>query len=134
MTNISRDNVVYRVPADSRFFRRENSENHKCAACGARLWTALNPDAWSRQKTWAKIGDYGFVYRPLVMEHILKVKSETLKEKLAEIAKNPETMYPARGANRAYPLSSCICVQADSSAEAPGLCLVHLLRAAPGTG
>ena len=108
MTNISRDNVVYRVPADSRFFRRENSENHKCAACGASLWTALNPDAWSRQKTWAKIGDYGFVYRPLVMEHILKVKSETLKEKLAEIAKNPETMYPARGANRAYPLSSYI--------------------------
>lgn len=88
--------------------RRENSENHKCAACGASLWTALNPDAWSRQKTWAKVGDYGFVYRPLVMEHILKAKSETLKEKLAEIAKNPETMYPARGANRAYPLSSYI--------------------------
>lgn len=108
MANISRDGTVYRVPANSRFFRRESSENHKCEACGAILWTALNPDAWSRQKTWAKVGDYGFVYRPLVLEHFKKAKSEALKEKLAEIAENPETVFPARGANRTYPLSSYI--------------------------
>ena len=108
MTNISRDNVVYRVPADSRFFRRENSENHKCAACGASLWTALNPDAWGRQKTWAKIGDYGFIYRPLIVEHLMKAKSETLIQKLHDIGSNPDTPFPARGANRSYPLSSYI--------------------------
>ena len=108
MTNISRDNIVYRVPADSRFFRRENHENHKCEACGASLWTTLNPDAWGRQKTWAKIGDYGFVYRPLIGEHLMKVKSEALIQKLHDIGANPDTPYPARGANRSYPLSSYI--------------------------
>lgn len=108
MTNISRDNIVYRVPADSRFFRRENHENHKCEACSASLWTALNPDAWGRQKTWAKIGDYGFVYRPLIGEHLMKVKSETLIQKLHDIGSNPDTPFPARGANRSYPLSSYI--------------------------
>ena len=108
MTNISRDNIVYRVPADSRFFRRENHENHKCEACGANLWTTLNPDAWGRQKTWAKIGDYGFVYRPLIGEHLMKAKSEALIQKLHDIGSNPNTPYPARGANRSYPLSSYI--------------------------
>lgn len=108
MTNISRDNIVYRVPADSRFFRRENHENHKCEACGASLWTTLNPDAWGRQKTWAKIGDYGFVYRPLIGEHLMKVKSEALIQKLHDIGSNPNTPFPARGANRSYPLSSYI--------------------------
>ena len=108
MTNISRDNIVYRVPADSRFFRRENQENHKCEACGASLWTTLNPDAWGRQKTWAKIGDYGFVYRPLIGEHLMKVKSEALFQKLHDIGSNPNTPFPARGANRSYPLSSYI--------------------------
>lgn len=108
MTNISRDNIVYRVPADSRFFRRENHENHKCEACGASLWTTLNPDAWGRQKTWAKIGDYGFVYRPLIGEHLMKAKSEALIQKLHDIGSNPNTPYPARGANRSYPLSSYI--------------------------
>ena len=108
MTNISRDNIVYRVPADSRFFRRENHENHKCEACGASLWTTLNPDAWGRQKTWAKIGDYGFVYRPLIGEHLMKVKSEALFQKLHDIGSNPNTPFPARGANRSYPLSSYI--------------------------
>jgi len=108
MTNISRDNIVYRVPADSRFFRRENHENHKCEACSASLWTTLNPDAWARQKTWAKIGDYGFVYRPLIGEHLMKVKSEALIQKLHDIGSNPDTPFPARGANRSYPLSSYI--------------------------
>ena len=107
-TNISRDNTVYRVPADSRLFRRENHENHKCEACGASLWTTLNPDAWGRQKAWAKIGDYGFVYRPLIGEHLMKAKSEALLQKLHDIGSNPDTPFPARGANRSYPLSSYI--------------------------
>lgn len=108
MTNISRDGTVYRVPANSRFFRRENGDNHKCEACGASLWTALNPEAWAKQKTWAKIGGYGFVYRPLVEEHIQKAPSEAVLQKLREIADEPDAPLPARGADRAYPLSSYI--------------------------
>lgn len=108
MENISRDGTVYRVPAGSLFFRRENRDNHKCEACGASLWTALNPSAWTRQKNWGKIGDYGFVYRPMISEHIKKARSEAIKQKLGEMARNPEMVSPARGANRAYPLSSYI--------------------------
>ena len=108
MANISRDGTVYRIPANSLFFRREHRENHKCEACGASLWTALNPSAWGRQKTWAKIGDYGFVYRPLIDEHIRKAKSEALKEKLGDLSMTPGAVSAARGANRAFPLSSYI--------------------------
>lgn len=108
MANISRDGIAYRVPANSRFFRRENRDNHKCEACGASLWSTLNPDAWSRQTTWAKIGDYGFVYRPLISEHLEKARSAAQLQKLREIANDPDTAFPARGANRAYPLSSYI--------------------------
>ncbi len=108
MTNISKDGTVYRVPANSRFFRRENGDNHKCEACGASLWTTLNPEAWERQKTWAKIGGYGFVYRPLVQEHFKKTPSEAVLQKLHEIADAPDAPQPARGASRAYPLSSYI--------------------------
>ena len=108
MANISRDGTVYRVPANSRFFRRENRDNHKCEACGASLWTALNPTAWGEQTAWAKIGDYGFVYRPLVYEHVEKAKSAALLEKLHAIARDPKAVFPAKGANRAYPLSSYI--------------------------
>ena len=108
MANISRDGTVYRVPANSLFFRREHRENHKCEACGASLWTALNPSAWGRQKAWAKIGDYGFVYRPLIDEHIRKAKSEALKEKLGDLSMTPGAVSAARGANRAFPLSSYI--------------------------
>lgn len=108
MANISRDGTVYRIPANSLFFRREHRENHKCEACGASLWTALNPSAWGRQKAWAKIGDYGFVYRPLIDEHIRKAKSEALKEKLGDLSMTPGAVSAARGANRAFPLSSYI--------------------------
>ena len=108
MQNISKDGIVYRVPAKSSFFRRENRENHKCEACGASLWAALNPTAWTKQKSWAKIGDYGFVYRPLVSEHFSKAPSEAILQKLRELDSAPEAALPARGANRAYPLSSYI--------------------------
>lgn len=108
MTNISRDKIVYRVPVNSLFFRRENKDNHKCNACGANLWTALNPNTWGRQKIWTKIGDYGFVYRSLIREHIRKAKSEAVREKLGDIAMAPEAVSTARGANRAFPLSSYI--------------------------
>ena len=82
MAEFTQDGVSYRVPAKSYYFRREHSGNHKCAACGAPLWSALNPDAWRRQKKWAKIGDYGFVYRPLVYEHFKKAGGEGQLQKL----------------------------------------------------
>ena len=77
MAEFTQDGVSYRVPAKSYYFRREHSGNHKCAACGAPLWSALNPDAWRRQKKWAKIGDYGFVYRPLVYKPAARVSSRS---------------------------------------------------------
>ena len=108
MAEFTQDGVSYRVPAKSYYFRREHSGNHKCAACGAPLWSALNPDAWRRQKKWAKIGDYGFVYRPLVYEHFKKAGGEGQLQKLYEIQDHPDACFPARGAYRAYALSSYI--------------------------
>ena len=108
MARYTRDGVSYRAPANSLFFRREHAENHKCAACGTPLWTVLNPEAWRKQKLWAKIGDYGFVYRPLVAEHYKKVDRPALLEKLDEIRDHPDGLFPAKGAYRAYPLSTYI--------------------------
>ena len=102
------DGTSYRVPANSLYFRREHAANHKCAACGASLWSALNPDAWLKQNTWAKIGNYGFVFRPLVHEHIEMADSEVLQNKLRELRSHPDTCFPARGAYRTYALSSYI--------------------------
>ncbi len=108
MAKITKDDSTYRAPANSLFFRREHGDNHKCEVCGAPLWTALNPDAWLRQRTWAKIGDYGFVYRPRVRQHYKKVERESLMEKLREIEAQPDSYFPAKGAHRAYALSTYI--------------------------
>ena len=108
MAEFTRDGVSYRVPAKSTYFRREHGGNHKCAACGASLWSALNPDAWRKQKKWAKIGNYGFVYRPLVHEHFKKAEGEGQLQKLYELRDHPDACFPARGAYRAYALSSYI--------------------------
>lgn len=108
MSEFVRDGVSYRVPANSLYFRREHAGNHKCAVCGAPLWSVLNPDTWLAQKEWAKIGDYGFVYRPLIHEHTKKADRESLLQKLHDIAQHPDTCFPARGAYRAYALSTYI--------------------------
>ena len=96
------------IPANSRFFRREHRKNHKCAVCGAPLWTALNPDQWRRQVTWGKIGGYGFIYRPLAYEHLSHVNSAAAKDALLRLMDYPDTPFPAKGATRSYPLSSYI--------------------------
>jgi len=108
MAEFSRGGATYRVPANSRYFRREHAGNHKCAACGEPLWSALNPDAWLTQKKWAKIGDYGFVYRPLVHEHFKKADRELLLQRLHEIGEHPDACFPAKGAYRTYALSTYI--------------------------
>ena len=108
MANVSKDGTVYRVPANSTYFAREYRDNHKCEACGAPLWSALNPDAWKKQTAWGKIGNYGFVYRPLLHQHFRKAKSGAIKDQMFEMARHPDAPYPARGANRSYALSSYI--------------------------
>ena len=108
MANVSKDGTVYRVPANSTYFAREYRDNHKCEACGAPLWSALNPDAWKKQTAWGKIGNYGFVYRPLLHQHFRKAKSGAIKDQMFGMARHPDAPYPARGANRSYALSSYI--------------------------
>lgn len=95
------------IPANSRFFRREHSGNHKCAACGTSLWTTLDPDQWRRQTLWGKLGGYGFIYRPLVYEH-LSGASGAVKDALLHLMEHPDTPFPAKGATRSYVLSSYI--------------------------
>lgn len=97
----------YGIPANSRFFRREHSGNHKCAVCGGSLWTALNPDQWRRQTRWGKLGGYGFIYRPLAREH-LSGASGAVKDALLHLMEHPDTPFPAKGATRSYALSSYI--------------------------
>lgn len=108
MSQYSRDGVTYRAPANSRYFRREHVGNHKCDACGTPLWTALNPEAWRKQTVWTKIGDYGFVYRPLIHEHLKKADRESLIQNLQDIQRSPDMSFQAKGACRAYPLSTYI--------------------------
>ncbi|MCI8538444.1 MAG: hypothetical protein HFF18_07230, partial [Oscillospiraceae bacterium] len=108
MMDISRAGTAYRVPANSLYFRREHSQNHKCEACGEPLWTALNPDAWQRQTLWGKIGGYGFVCRPLLSEHLHKETGASFRQRLLELFEHPDSAFPARGANRACALSTYI--------------------------
>ena len=64
---IESDNWSLQLNTTARQYRRELGhdgvyrDNHKCEACGAPLWSALNPDAWKKQTAWGKIGNYGFV-------------------------------------------------------------------------
>lgn len=111
---IESDNWSLQLNTTARQYRRELGhdgvyrDNHKCEACGAPLWSALNPDAWKKQTAWGKIGNYGFVYRPLLHQHFGKAKSGAIKDQMFEMARHPDAPYPARGANRSYALSSYI--------------------------
>ena len=108
MENISKDGVSYYVPAGPRFFRSENRENHKCKICGSSLWTSLNPTMWSQQTQWAKLGSYGFVFRPLLNEYKEDIPSETIRDRMTKLANYPDMPFPIRGAYRTFPLSSYI--------------------------
>ena len=48
------------------------------------------------------------MYRPLIHEHIKKADSEVLLDQLRELSSQPDTVFSARGAYRAYALSSYI--------------------------
>lgn len=104
-TPISEDGVHYRVRAKSPFFRTETARNHKCAACGELLWTAVDPH---RQSDWVKIGGYGWVFRSLAWEHVEKTRNAAVRERLREIQQDPNANYPTVGASHRYPMSSYI--------------------------
>ena len=102
---ISEDGAHYTVPADQFFFQKEHRKNHVCPQCGSPLWSAVNPD---RQIEWVKIGEYGWVHRYGAEAHLKRTKNARVCNQLAQITRDPEGYYPARGAQRRYPLSTYI--------------------------
>ncbi len=95
--------------ADSHFFKKETTQNHKCRECGMPLWTVLNPnDLRLSSNQWVKIGGYGFVYRKFASSHLRKTEDPKILAKISEIMANPEQVFIARGAYRRYAVSSYI--------------------------
>jgi len=97
--------IKHMVEADHFFYRHETNLNHKCAECGAVLWSAVNPDNHSSE--WVKISDYGFVHRKFARSHlspVLKLPKLYMQE-IKELCSNPDMIIPVKGAYRRYPLS-----------------------------
>ncbi|MDD3921357.1 MAG: helicase-related protein, partial [Eubacteriales bacterium] len=109
--DVFEDGSRYTVNADSLFYIRENSKNHKCQnpECETPLWSALNPDVHDPAKTpWVRIGEYGYVHRQFAFRNLSLVKEEGLRGKIAEVVKNPNGIFPAAAALRKYPLAKYI--------------------------
>lgn len=102
---VSDDGIKYEVNADQFYFQKEHRGNHTCAACGSQLWSAINPE---REIKWAKIADYGWVYRKMAVQHRSRTKNERVLARLEEIMANPDGYDPVRGACRRYALSTYI--------------------------
>lgn len=108
-TELSDDNGKYLVKATQFFFLKETDKNHKCNNCGANLWTAYNPDDYSKyHNRWVKIGNYGYIYRDKAIEHMGNGKNAKINEKIREIIEKPNEIYPAIGAYRRFTLSGYI--------------------------
>ncbi len=102
---ISDDGTKYEVNADQFYFQKEHRGNHTCKSCGSQLWSAINP---GRQLKWAKITDYGWVYREMAAQHKNRTKNERILSRLEEIASHPDGYEPVQGACRRYALSTFI--------------------------
>ena len=102
---ISDDGTKYEVNADQFYFQREHRGNHICKSCGSQLWSAINP---GRQLKWAKITDYGWVYREMAAQHKNRTKNERILSRLEEIEARPDGYEPVQGACRRYALSTYI--------------------------
>ncbi len=102
---ISGDGTKYEVNADQLYFIREHRGNHACKSCGTSLWSAINP---GRNIPWAKISDYGWVYRPQAAMHRKRTKNERVLARLDDIEANLDGYEPVRGACRRFPLSTYI--------------------------
>ena len=101
----SDDGSHYLVNADAKFFLREHKKNRFCRECGSMLWGPVNP---GRNIPWAKISDFGWVYKPFAANYLSLTKNETVSERLREISENPQGSFPVRGACRRFPLSTYI--------------------------
>ena len=124
----------YMVNADQFFFKKENSENHKCKHCGELLWTAYNPnDKRLVSNKWVKIGGYGFVYRPFLQNHLENTKDLKVIDRLYEMLNNPKQVFIARGAYSRYSLSQYI---ANHIKRIDGLIAdeLHLFKGDSGQG
>lgn len=102
---ISDDGAWYMVNADQFFFQAESRKNHACPHCGSMLWAPVNP---SKQTDWVKIGGYGWVYRHHAAKHLSRTKNEKILSKIEEIVSDPNGYFPAKGAQRRFPLSTYI--------------------------
>ena len=102
---VSDDGIKYEVNADQFYFQKEHRGNHTCAACGSQLWSTVNP---GREIKWAKIADYGWVYRKMASQHRSKTKNQRVLARLEEIEAHPDGYEPVRGACRRYALSTYI--------------------------
>ena len=103
------DGTNYKVAADQFFFKKQNTQNHKCENCGELLWSAINPnDKRLSHNKWVKIGNYGFVYRPFAVRHLEKTKDLRVLDKLKEIISHPNMVFTAKGAYVRYSMSDYI--------------------------
>ena len=105
------DGSRYTVKADAGFFLNENSKNHKCQnkKCQQVLWSMVNSkDLSPARNDWVRIGSYGFIHRKFARQAFNMCKSEAAAEKIAEVVKNPDGVFPAPGAFDRFPLSAYI--------------------------
>lgn len=105
------DGSRYTVKADAGFFLNENSKNHKCQnkKCQQVLWSMVNSkDLAPARNDWVRIGSYGFIHRKFACQAFDMCKSEAAAEKIAEVVKNPDGVFPAPGAFDRFSLSSYI--------------------------
>lgn len=94
---IKEDGTNYKVRADQFFFKKQNTQNHKCEHCGELLWSAINPnDKKLSHNKWVKIGNYGFVYRDFAVRHLEATKDLKVLAKVREIIDNPNRVFTAR--------------------------------------
>lgn len=106
---IKEDGTNYKVRADQFFFKKQNTQNHKCEHCGELLWSAINPnDKKLSHNKWVKIGNYGFVYRDFAVRHLDATKDLKVLAKVQEIMDNPDQVFTARGAYVRYSMSDYI--------------------------
>lgn len=108
--SIIEDSTVSKVNADQFFFRRETADNHKCQNpnCGHVLWSCFNPDILDRHSEWVRIGGYGYVSRRNPLAHLPHCKDKRATEKILEIARHRDGIFPAVGAIRRVSLASYI--------------------------
>ena len=105
MMTLTEDGISYLVPADTFYFQREMSRNHKCENCGGVLWAPLTS---SMQTEWVKIGGYGFVHRKFAGRHLNDPKGAEVRDEIMAVAKEPTGFFAAIGAIRRFALSSYI--------------------------